>query len=307
MIAGKGPIMEKVNPNLIEAIEHRLNEFPVYIHPFNQSPMALHTHSFIELVYVRSGSGLHCHETQRYPIRKGDCFIVLPGDPHGYQEGSSLKIANILFGPSALSPYATQLQTMRGFRDFFSMEPLFRKETAFRYKLHCSVSLQHSIERALDRMVTEQQEKSEGHQIVIRGTLLQIIILLSRHFAHTFSSAPIVREMNAKENVIDQAVVFLENHFDKNLSIAEIADAVCLSAGRLAHVFRDTMGMSLIDYLTQIRLDHARQLLLNNPSMSISAIAFETGFHDPSYFARIFKKSYKTSPASFRKSAKKSS
>ena len=53
-----------------------------------------HSHDFFELVYVRKGSGLHRHNRKKYPITKGDCFIILPGEDHTYVEDKSLRITD---------------------------------------------------------------------------------------------------------------------------------------------------------------------------------------------------------------------
>lgn len=65
----------------------------------------------------------------------------------------------------------------------------------------------------------------------------------------------------------------------------------------------ETMGLSPMSYLTDMRLKHA-DVLLHTTSKTIAIISEESGFEDPNYFARLYKKKFGVSPGKNRKSVR---
>jgi len=68
------------------------------------------------------------------------------------------------------------------------------------------------------------------------------------------------------------------------------------------HMFKEAMGVSAYSYVLDLRLSKAAELLLSS-ELSIAEIAYETGFSDPLYFSRIFRKRCGSSPEAFRSTA----
>jgi transcriptional regulator GlxA family with amidase domain len=85
------------------------------------------------------------------------------------------------------------------------------------------------------------------------------------------------------------------------LTVREIAEAANLSEGRFAHIFRETTGFSVKDYMTRMRVSIARRLLLETTD-TLDAIAARTGYADVSNFSRTFKSIDGISPGEFRRS-----
>ena len=88
------------------------------------------------------------------------------------------------------------------------------------------------------------------------------------------------------------------SHRDLNLDIA--AAHVKLSPDYVSKLFKEQSGTNFIDFLTECRIKNARRMM-GDPTKSLKEITFEVGFHDPSYFSRVFKRSQGISPTEFRK------
>ncbi len=73
-----------------------------------------------------------------------------------------------------------------------------------------------------------------------------------------------------------------------------------MSEGNLHKVFKEATGQSPIDYLIKLRLQRSMDLL-SDTGLSITEIAFKTGFNDSNYFTRHFKKIIGTTPSRYRK------
>jgi len=107
-----------------------------------------------------------------------------------------------------------------------------------------------------------------------------------------------------KMTQIRPAIDFIDLHYDRPLTLADIAKAAHLSVSRLAHLFKEQMQITIIDYLTSVRIDHARRLLLTTDK-SCSIICFEVGYNNQSYFTRIFKEAVGMTPRQFRENNKR--
>jgi two-component system response regulator YesN len=102
---------------------------------------------------------------------------------------------------------------------------------------------------------------------------------------------------NKKNRLIRQAKTFMEQHYRENISLGEIAESIPVSKFYLSHMFHDVTGENIKEYLMNFRVDRAIELL--NTGRTISEIAFETGFEDPAYFSKCFKKKTGVSPTQY--------
>nr|WP_320026279.1 PocR ligand-binding domain-containing protein [uncultured Acetobacterium sp.] len=93
---------------------------------------------------------------------------------------------------------------------------------------------------------------------------------------------------------------FVENNYQKNLTVEAIADAACLSPGYAGRIFKDQLGLSIMDYVLKVRIDKSKKLLLN-PHYQIQAIAENVGYLDAGYFTKVFRKFEGITPTQFRK------
>jgi len=278
----------------IPEITFDFSEFGIISSYHDQEDYGLHTHNFIELVYVINGYGRHRHVDRSYPIIAGDFFVINTREAHGYEKTSRLRIANIIVAQEFLPPYLPLLRKIKGFAALFSLEPLFRDETSFCYKLHLPAESRARIEPMIDTLISELWKKPDGYQAACAGLLLQILAITGRAFSHK-GSQPALADFSGKQEAVAQAIAFLESHSNNDISLNDVAVFTCMSGSRLSHVFKETTGTSLMDYLLRYRLDRARELL-RAESRSVSDIAYTVGFHDPGYFSRAFKKHFGYSP-----------
>jgi two-component system response regulator YesN len=102
-----------------------------------------------------------------------------------------------------------------------------------------------------------------------------------------------------KVTQIRPAINYIDANYDKPIGLADIAKASHVSVSRLAHVFKEQMGITLIDYLTGVRIERAKQLLLAT-NQNCTEICFQSGFNNQSYFTRTFKRLVGSTPRQFR-------
>ena len=99
---------------------------------------------------------------------------------------------------------------------------------------------------------------------------------------------------------VERTLKYISENFTEKLSREDMAKNVCLNADYLSRIFRKEAGMSISDYIIKLRMDMAKDLLLNT-NLSVTQVSEECGYFNFSYFAKIFKKSFGLSPIEYRK------
>ncbi|MGG1554196.1 AraC family transcriptional regulator [Paenibacillus ferrarius] len=122
----------------------------------------------------------------------------------------------------------------------------------------------------------------------------------TRFFDNLMASHP--EKSSLERQQIEQVVAFIRNHYDQDISLQLCADLVGLSSSQLSRTFKKIMGMNFVDYVIQLRVNIAKELL-SDPANSIQAVTDKLRYTSVNSFIRIFKKITGTTPGSYRKDA----
>ena len=101
-------------------------------------------------------------------------------------------------------------------------------------------------------------------------------------------------------NLIDKAVRYMEENFQREIGLDDVAKQVYLSTCYFSRLFKQVKGWSFTEYLTHVRMEEARKLLTTT-SYSVAEIAMRVGFRDARYFSQVFKKHAGKTPGSYRR------
>ncbi len=145
---------------------------------------------------------------------------------------------------------------------------------------------------------------TEEHQkLLAYGAFLSVFAhLLSHHTDKDFlpPTASKHRWSPQQENVILTALHYLCEHYKRSITLAEMADACYVSTSHLCRRFKEALGRTPMEYLTEFRIRKATSLL-ETTDTPIHEIAAEVGFHDVGYFCRLFRRRVAISPAAYRR------
>lgn len=94
--------------------------------------------------------------------------------------------------------------------------------------------------------------------------------------------------------------LYIQKHAHEDLSLERIAATIDRNPFYVSKLFKEQFGMNYIDFLTEHRIETAKQLM-QETDKSLKEITFEVGYNDPNYFSRVFKKSVGHSPTDYRK------
>lgn len=101
-------------------------------------------------------------------------------------------------------------------------------------------------------------------------------------------------------SMIQKAIAFMERHYARDISLAEIAESVFLTPNYFAQLFKERTGDTAINYLQSLRIDKAKQLLRQTDG-KLADIAVQIGYTDAKYFGQVFKKIVGLTPLEYRK------
>ena len=107
-------------------------------------------------------------------------------------------------------------------------------------------------------------------------------------------------ERSKRNDRMQELLSYLRTHYTRKITLQDIADHVHLSRSECARFFRSIAGLTLFQYLTELRVDRSIELLTRSDK-SIAEIAYETGFSSQSYFCQRFRAVKGVSPEQFRK------
>lgn len=104
----------------------------------------------------------------------------------------------------------------------------------------------------------------------------------------------------AQPDYVSQTIRFMEERYAETISLQELASTLHCNERKLQRLFKAQLRIGPLEYLIQVRMDHAQTMLLNT-NMPLKAIAESVGYGDSYYFSRAFKKHIGVSPLNFRK------
>ncbi|MCI5595231.1 MAG: response regulator [Lachnospiraceae bacterium] len=108
------------------------------------------------------------------------------------------------------------------------------------------------------------------------------------------------KEEAREERVITVITRYLQEHLDEELSLAVLAAQFHMNPQYISQLFKNEIGVGFLSYLTNIRMEKAKKLLLST-ALSIGEVAEKSGYHDYRVFTKVFKKSEGMTPSQYRK------
>lgn len=129
-------------------------------------------------------------------------------------------------------------------------------------------------------------------------SVVKLLTIFAQHLSMV-SNQIVVREQNSEPPVITRAKQFINEHQTEELSLEQVAAAVHTSKFYFCKIFKKTTGINFTDYLSRVRTERAKNLLLN-PNLRVSEIAYEVGFQSLTHFNRVFKRVLGRSPTDYR-------
>ena len=279
----------------IENLVEKSSKLPFFIEITTlNKDFNLHTHNFSELIIVLEGSAVHVIDNAEYTISSGDVYVLNGDTAHGFKEIKNLKIVNVMYDCKMLLFEDESLKQLVGFQALFLLEPIYRKEYAFKAKLKLDSPNYYLVTRLINTMLEEFHNKEEGWEYILRSYFNELIVHLSRMYNRSIDSA----KLNLYK--FAELAVFIEQNFNKCITISQLAQSMGFSERHFNRIFTNLYHCSPMEHIIMLRLKYSCKLLKED-NLSITDIAVKCGFNDSNYFSRQFKKHYGVTPSELRK------
>lgn len=242
------------------------------------SKARIHWHDEIEIMYFTGGDGVLSCNLQEYNVKKGDIVFV---------NGKELHSGCVSGNDTAY--YCFQVNT-----DFF--HNLIGKE----YVIFQNIFSDNECAALLDKIIKETQSDSFDSLIETKKLMYEFFALVGEKYVNTVLSEIEYKKQFKRLDTFNSVMEYLDAHFNEDLNVDALSKQFFMSPSYFAHMFKARANRSVIEYVNEIRVSHAKSLL-EKESLAIGEIACRVGFNDINYFSRKFKAITGMTPSEYRK------
>ncbi len=250
-----------------------------------------HKHDYIELIYVYSGSLKQTINDCDIMINQGEFCLLDAQCVHSlnYLDKDDIVINIILSKDFFYSIF--ELLHKDDIILQFIIDALYKKKSN-RY-IHFEVSQNKEITDIINRIICEYFDENGGSRTFIVGYFLVLFTLLCRDEESNFI------EINIEDEVIAELNNYLKMNY-KSASLHDVATYFHYNPSYMSNLIKQKTGKSFISFLQEYKLKEAH-FMLQNSEKAIQTIVNEIGYSNISYFYKLFKRKYGSSPMEFRK------
>ena len=169
-------------------------------------------------------------------------------------------------------------------------------DIGFKDKRIIRIGTSKTILALFEKLEMDSNLKQPFSDALCAGYIIEILSLAGRRFYYSGNHAYL-----NKKSQMSAVCQFMYDNYMQKLSVEDCARQCKLSPGRFAHVFKEAIGKSPLEYINEIRISKAKELLLSQ-NHTVSEIAEMVGFPNQIYFSKIFKKKTGVSPKQYSKS-----
>lgn len=247
----------------------------------------LHTHQEYAIGVIEKGALGYFYRGENVVASQGNINLCIPGEAHTGQpaipEGWSYRM--FYFNPEFLRTIAAQ-STERACDLPFFQSGVIANDTLAQQLFQLHVQLENVNTPSLER----------------ESVLLEVLAkLIKQHADKAYSEYKLGQEPRAVKHIKH----YLEHHYTEEISLERLSEITQLSRYYLLRVFREAVGVPPHAYLRQVRIKHAKRMLVSG--QTLADVAHASGFTDQSHLTRWFKRLWGITPGQYRNGVQDSS
>lgn len=233
----------------------------------------MHTHNYFEIEFVLSGKAVHTINGYTYTIEKGDIYMLSPSDFHSIKIIEPLTLINIMYTEQVVSPTFVY--------DFFASGKM----------IVCRMS-DSEFKRLAPVFELMAQCPTANSDLNIRymRNLCECMMLT------IYNKLKIVPKEPTASRSIYRSILYINRNFRTKISLDNLAESAGYSKNYFSSIFNKCFGVSINEYINNLRLDYAYSLLTTT-DISVTQVCFSSGFSSFSVFSRMFKKRFNIPPS----------
>lgn len=280
----------RIQNNQMEDVEGLYNEYPYVFHHVDLSKTAVpwHWHEALEFCYLQSGSATVSTAGQTQTFQKGEGFFVNSNVLTAMADTGGCIMDSHLFHPVFLGGHFKSVYETK------YLNPVLQNKQLDILPIRGETDTQRQLLQKLRQLSLLQNR--ENMEFQTRNCLSEIWLLLLEVLRNTQLKAPNTKNQDR----ILTMLAFIQENYDKKLTLQDIANASAVSTRECLRCFRTAIQQSPMEYLTDYRLQAASGLL-ETTDLSVSEVAMRTGWGSSSYFTKMFRQLRGKTPNDHRK------
>lgn len=248
--------------------ERQINAFVSY-----NMQYALHLHRQVEILYLLEGQLIVKHADQTDMLYAGDLFWAFPNILHSYERSGDTKSILIIFDPELSGDYQNTYHAMA------AIHPIIKRA-------NISPEISHCIHVIAEHLHDYSPSLLKGYLAVLTGHLQASTVLQKT-------------DPETSGNITEIILSYISGNFLNDISLETIARHAGISTYKVSRIFTGQLHISFTSYLNSLRIGYA-QHLLTDVRLSITDIAYRSGFESQRTFNRVFKSLTSQTPKEYR-------
>lgn len=268
-------------------------DFPIELYHVDKShtryEMAAHWHNEIEIIRILSGT-LHIKLNDNlYTAKENEIIFINPETVHQATPKDCVYEC-IVFNPVLISGSV--------YGSSYFTESVKNRE--YIIKEHYT-DKNSGVVKLVNKLFEEMFIKSSGYKFKVVGTLYNIMgEIIDHHLYHSAGGAYLSHDKNTPK--LKTVLSYIRDNYSSNITLDDMASVAVMSPKYFCAFFKEKTDRTPFEYLTLYRIEKASQKLINT-DLSVTSVAFSSGFNDLSYFIKTFKEIKGTTPLKYRKKA----
>lgn len=250
---------------------------------------ALHSHDFIEIVYISDGEATQTVDGVEYSVRRGDMLFINCAATHAFFSEKAFDYVEIFFSPKLVAEGVVTPDNALALLSFSSFNDMRGGHDGG--KLSFSSNERAEIEFILSAMLREQKAGLVSSDTVMASYLNILLTKMCR------------KASAANENIVNDIWNSLKSYIDEcpeeHITLSSLAAKSFYNPSYFSRAFKQKFGMSPVEYIRDKRIDKAIALLISD-NISIDEIIENVGFSDRSAFYHCFSKKTGMTPSEYR-------
>lgn len=234
-----------------------------------------------ELLFVLKGSGSIVFKSGVYPLVSGGLYYIasgalhytLPDEPQEYDRVKMLIGFPVISADKEISEFLSEKDAV------FALLPPDKTRKVEELFADISSNSDHRMKNA-----------------EALASTLSLLVMLCR-----YSTGAI----NSSRDVMSSVIAYINEHISEQINIDQLCTASHTSKYHLCRKFKRNMGITIMQYITETRIELAKEMLVKQKDLSVSDVSERCGFTNMSYFCAVFKKMVGSSPLAYKKQSGK--
>ncbi len=283
-----------------EITSHGTFDFPVAVYENRVGKSSLkaiswHWHEELQFCYVTEGTVSFFLNGKVFPVKKGDGIFINSEVLHTAKDADDSDGAYVCvdFHPRMIASFPNSVFERK------YVSPVLKSKGMEYVLLARSKESHKEILTRLENVRRIFESKADGYEFDLCCELYMIWKNMTADFRGFYAAKGEERENDVVNRRLREMIMYIREHYQEKIRLDEIAQHLHLSPHECCRFFRKNMHCTIFDYISEYRLTRSMELL-DDTSMSVTQIAYETGFGSSSYYIEKFRRKTGMTPAKYR-------